>query len=157
MPLVGLLRYNLTFGKPTSRPFDSRLNRFKQKKATRGCSILFGTPCGNRTHNGPLGGGCYIHLTKEANIKLPLTRTKPFATFAIRNARRSALKIQVRVLSDSRLSFTVRYILAQLKLNFNLLSGKYTAKLNILPETFFISDYPKGFFALNACAAQLKH
>ena len=26
----------------------------------------FGTPCGNRTHNGPLGGDCYIHLTKEA-------------------------------------------------------------------------------------------
>ena len=65
--------------------------------------------------------------------------------FATRNTRRNALKIQVRVLSDSRLSFTVRYILAQLKLNFNLLSGKYTAKLNILPETFFIYDYPKGF------------
>ncbi len=26
----------------------------------------FGTPGGNRTHNGPLGGGCYIHLTTEA-------------------------------------------------------------------------------------------
>lgn len=25
-----------------------------------------GTPGGNRTHNGPLGGGCYIHLTTEA-------------------------------------------------------------------------------------------
>ena len=27
---------------------------------------IFGTPGGNRTHNGPLGGGCYIHLTTEA-------------------------------------------------------------------------------------------
>lgn len=27
-----------------------------------------GTPGGNRTHNGPLGGGCYIHLTTEANL-----------------------------------------------------------------------------------------
>ena len=26
----------------------------------------FGTPCRNRTYNCPLGGGCYIHLTKEA-------------------------------------------------------------------------------------------
>ena len=40
----------------------------KQQKTAR-----FGTPCGNRTHNGPLGGGCYIHLTKEANIKFLLT------------------------------------------------------------------------------------
>ena len=30
--------------------------------------FLFGTPCGNRTHNCPLGGDCYIHLTKEAAI-----------------------------------------------------------------------------------------
>ncbi len=30
--------------------------------------ILFGTPDGNRTHNGPLGGDCYIHLTTEAYI-----------------------------------------------------------------------------------------
>ena len=29
-----------------------------------------GTPGGNRTHNGPLGGGCYIHLTTEAKIYL---------------------------------------------------------------------------------------
>ncbi len=27
--------------------------------------LLDGTPGGNRTHNGPLGGGCYIHLTTE--------------------------------------------------------------------------------------------
>ena len=26
-----------------------------------------GTPSGNRTHNCPLGGGCYIHLTMEAD------------------------------------------------------------------------------------------
>lgn len=30
--------------------------------------IIFGTPDGNRTHNGPLGGDCYIHLTTEAYI-----------------------------------------------------------------------------------------
>lgn len=29
--------------------------------------IYFGTPGGNRTHNCPLGGGCYIHLTKETS------------------------------------------------------------------------------------------
>ena len=28
--------------------------------------LSFGTPGENRTHNGPLGGGCYIHLTTEA-------------------------------------------------------------------------------------------
>ena len=27
---------------------------------------LFGTRNGNRTHNCPLGGGCYIHLTMQA-------------------------------------------------------------------------------------------
>ena len=27
---------------------------------------FFGTPGGNRTHNGPLGVGCYIHLTTGA-------------------------------------------------------------------------------------------
>ena len=30
----------------------------------------YGTPCRNRTYNCPLGGGCYIHLTKEAYHKL---------------------------------------------------------------------------------------
>ena len=39
---------------------------YTKAKATENRS-LFGTPCENRTHNGPLGGGCYIHLTKEAN------------------------------------------------------------------------------------------
>ena len=29
-------------------------------------NAVHGTPGGNRTHNGPLGGGCYIHLTTEA-------------------------------------------------------------------------------------------
>ena len=33
-------------------------------------SLTFGTPGGNRTHNGPLGGGCYIHLTTEAYNRL---------------------------------------------------------------------------------------
>ena len=32
---------------------------------------ICGTPGGNRTHNGPLGGGCYIHLTTEAYDVLP--------------------------------------------------------------------------------------
>ena len=32
----------------------------------------YGTPGGNRTHNGPLGGGCYIHLTTEAFFGLIL-------------------------------------------------------------------------------------
>ena len=31
-------------------------------------------PCGNRTHNCPLGGGCYIHLTKETYIKIRLDK-----------------------------------------------------------------------------------
>ena len=35
-------------------------------KKTGSLWLPFGTPCGNRTHNGPLGGDCYIHLTKEA-------------------------------------------------------------------------------------------
>ena len=29
-------------------------------------ALRFGTPNGNRTHNCPLGGGCYIHLTMQA-------------------------------------------------------------------------------------------
>ena len=31
---------------------------------------LFGTPSGNRTHNLPLGGAYYIHLTMEADLYL---------------------------------------------------------------------------------------
>ena len=30
--------------------------------------VLIGTPDENRTHNCPLGGDCYIHLTTEAVI-----------------------------------------------------------------------------------------
>ena len=37
---------------------------------TRFGLLSYGTPCGNRTHNCPLGGDRYIHLTKEAYIKL---------------------------------------------------------------------------------------
>lgn len=39
--------------------------RFIEKKQPGGC-FFHGTPWGNRTLNCPLGGGCYIHLTKEA-------------------------------------------------------------------------------------------
>ena len=40
-------------------------NVFLRNKATIYCGQS-GTPGGNRTHNGPLGGGCYLHLTTEA-------------------------------------------------------------------------------------------
>ena len=40
-------------------------------------TFLFGTPGGNRTHNGPLGGGCYIHLTTEAYKVLIYQRFPP--------------------------------------------------------------------------------
>ena len=40
-------------------------------------TFLFGTPGGNRTHNGPLGGGCYIHLTTEAYKVLMYQRFPP--------------------------------------------------------------------------------
>ena len=36
------------------------------KKTGSQKAAFYGTPCGNRTHNGPLGGDCYIHITKEA-------------------------------------------------------------------------------------------
>ena len=36
----------------------------RKKRSREDCA--FGTPGGNRTHNCPLGGGCYIHLTTEA-------------------------------------------------------------------------------------------
>ena len=42
-------------------------NVFLRNKATIYCGQS-GTPGGNRTHNGPLGGGCYIHLTTEVFI-----------------------------------------------------------------------------------------
>ena len=40
--------------------------------------LPFGTPAGNRTRNGPLGGGCYIHLTTEAFISLTSARREYF-------------------------------------------------------------------------------
>ena len=33
--------------------------------------LPFGTPDENRTHNCPLGGDCYIHLTTEAYFPRP--------------------------------------------------------------------------------------
>ena len=36
------------------------------KKPELDVQAFFGTLCENRTHNCPLGGGCYIHLTKRA-------------------------------------------------------------------------------------------
>ena len=45
-------------------------HRKPNKKEPEG-SFLFGTPAGNRTRNGPLGGGCYIHLTTEAYLVVP--------------------------------------------------------------------------------------
>ena len=51
--------------------------------------FLFGTPGGNRTHNGPLGGGCYIHLTTEAYWILISRRFPPrriSAAFRKRNS-----------------------------------------------------------------------
>ena len=38
----------------------------KERNAVFGFTFLFGTPDENRTHNCPLGGDCYIHLTTEA-------------------------------------------------------------------------------------------
>ena len=49
------------------RTAGSLLHRTPNKKEPEG-SFLFGTPAGNRTRNGPLGGGCYIHLTTEADL-----------------------------------------------------------------------------------------
>ena len=58
------------------RLFAARRNRVtlfrrprREYKRDRVCVSIpgeNGTPGGNRTHNGPLGGGCYIHLTTEA-------------------------------------------------------------------------------------------
>ena len=49
-------------------------HRKPNKKEPEG-SFLLGTPAGNRTRNGPLGGGCYIHLTTEAYLVIPLGNT----------------------------------------------------------------------------------
>ena len=48
---------------------------FSEKKSTSyQRAFSSGTPGGNRTHNGPLGGGCYIHLTTEADLTSLLYR-----------------------------------------------------------------------------------
>ena len=52
------------------RTAGSLPHRKPNKKEPVG-SFLFGTPAGNRTRNGPLGGGCYIHLTTEAYHIIP--------------------------------------------------------------------------------------
>lgn len=48
---------------------DFHINKFLQSKnrLQTASGFLSGTPCGNRTHNEPLGGVYYIHLTKGAN------------------------------------------------------------------------------------------
>ena len=51
-PTTGLARKIRMFWRGRAKP------AFKRQNA--------GTPCRNRTYNCPLGGGCYIHLTKEA-------------------------------------------------------------------------------------------
>ena len=46
-------------------------HKFCKKEKSRSVAaalLFFGTPAGNRTRNGPLGGGCYIHLTTEAYL-----------------------------------------------------------------------------------------
>ena len=49
---------------------------------------LFGTRNGNRTHNYPLGGGYYIHLTMQADKPSPIVaqkmeKIKCFNSFAV--------------------------------------------------------------------------
>ena len=47
-----------------------RITYYELKAKSRPSRTAFaGTPCRNRTYNCPLGGGCYIHLTKEAYHK----------------------------------------------------------------------------------------
>ena len=52
--------------------FTGNLNRVlapigdTKQKGSRMAPLLLGTRNGNRTHNCPLGGGCYIHLTMQA-------------------------------------------------------------------------------------------
>ena len=38
----------------------------QKRQGMREHALRNGTPGGNRANNGPLGGGCYIHLTTEA-------------------------------------------------------------------------------------------
>ena len=52
--------------KVLERQLEVLISILLHKKAVRKKWTAFGTPWGNRTLNCPLGGGCYIHLTKEA-------------------------------------------------------------------------------------------
>ena len=45
--------------------------------------LPFGTPDENRTHNCPLGGDCYIHLTTEAYLTLTFLLYSFFCEIAI--------------------------------------------------------------------------
>ena len=60
------------WGEPRARfRTESQIPHRKPNKKEPEGSFLFGTPAGNRTRNGPLGGGCYIHLTTEAYLVIP--------------------------------------------------------------------------------------
>ena len=76
----------LAFFRAASSPLVKYQNNTPHKA---GC--CFGTPGGNRTHNGPLGGGCYIHLTTEVCLKmrkkLIASRTYLYYTICMKNAR----------------------------------------------------------------------
>ena len=51
----------------------------KKRKQTCLFGLRFcGTPCGNRTHNQPLGGACYIHLTKRAKFAVKARKRRLF-------------------------------------------------------------------------------
>ena len=81
---------------PRSICAAARANRFlppqkgshpawRDKKApARGA---FGTPSENRTHNCPLGGGRYIHLTMEANYFDLIKPSRRVADRALSNVR----------------------------------------------------------------------
>ena len=58
---VAILTFFQTIGKPVFCP--------KNSKNHKKCGF-FGTPDENRTHNCPLGGDCYIHLTTEAECEI---------------------------------------------------------------------------------------
>ena len=78
--------FGLAFFRAASSPLVKYQNNTPHKA---GC--CFGTPGGNRTHNGPLGGGCYIHLTTEVCLKMRkksiASRTYLYYTICMKNAR----------------------------------------------------------------------
>ena len=71
---------------PTCRTAGWFPHRKPNKKEPEG-SFLFGTPAGNRTRNGPLGGGCYIHLTTEAYLVIPPGNTSSLRSSCHRKRR----------------------------------------------------------------------